>query len=55
MPQFLSLWDALAICEGLSKDDRACCGLTKRGRPCKLYVTEDVHKAGVEKLNSLAR
>lgn len=55
MPQFLSLWDAFAICEGPSKDDRACCGLTKRGTPCKLYVTEDVHKAGVEKLNSLAR
>ncbi|KAJ5330572.1 hypothetical protein N7476_000355 [Penicillium atrosanguineum] len=55
MPQPLPLWDAFAICEGPSKDDRTCCGLTKRGTLCKLYVTEDVHKAGIEKLNSLAR
>ena len=54
MPQSLPLWDAFAICEGPRKEDRACCGLTKRGTPCKLYVTEDVHKAGVKKLNTLA-
>ena len=54
MPQSLPLWDAFAICEGPRKEDRACCGLTKRGTPCKLYVTEDVHKAGVKKLNALA-
>lgn len=54
MPQSLLLWDAFAICDVPDKENRTCCGLTKRGTRCKLYVTEDVHKAGVKKLNALA-
>jgi hypothetical protein len=54
MSQPLFLWDPFAICEGPREKDRICCGLTKRGTPCKLYITEDVHNAGVKKLHTLA-
>ena len=54
MPQSPLLWDAFAICDVPDKENRTCCGLTKRGTRCKLYVTEDVHKAGIKKLNALA-
>jgi hypothetical protein len=54
MSQSLFLWDPFAIFEGPREKDRICCGLTKRGTPCKLYITEDVHNAGVKKLHTLA-
>ncbi|KAJ5533418.1 hypothetical protein N7494_009970 [Penicillium frequentans] len=55
MPQSLLLWDAFAICDVPDKEDRTCCGLTKRGKPCKLFVTEEFHQMGVKKLNELSR
>ncbi|KAJ5938449.1 hypothetical protein N7466_001583 [Penicillium verhagenii] len=55
MPQSLLLWDAFAICDVPDKEDRTCCGLTKRGKPCKLFVTEEFHQMGVKKLNKLSR
>jgi hypothetical protein len=54
MSHSLFLWDPFAILEGPREKDRFCRGLTKRGTPCKLYITEEVHTAGVKKLHSLA-
>ena len=55
MPQPPRLWDVFAICDLPDKEDRTCCGLTKRGTPCKLFVTENIHQMGVKKLNELSR
>jgi hypothetical protein len=55
MPQSPRLWDAFAICDVPDKEDRTCCGLTKRGKHCKLFVTEEFHQMGVKKLNELSR
>jgi hypothetical protein len=48
------LWDAFAICEVPDKANRTCCGLTRRGSPCKLSVREGVLQMGVKKLKDLS-
>ncbi|KAJ5981903.1 hypothetical protein N7451_012003 [Penicillium sp. IBT 35674x] len=55
MPQSPRLYGMLSRFVVPDKEDRTCCGLTKRGTPCKLFVTENIHQMGVKKLNELSR
>ncbi|OQD77417.1 hypothetical protein PENANT_c103G10207 [Penicillium antarcticum] len=50
------LWDPLTICQmGPLRENKTCCGITKKGDACKLIVKKETLKEGRHKLNDLAR
>ncbi|KAJ6022346.1 uncharacterized protein N7446_014146 [Penicillium canescens] len=50
------LWDPLTICQmGPLRENKTCCGITKKGDACQLIVKKETLKEGRHKLNNLAR
>ncbi|OGE46590.1 hypothetical protein PENARI_c175G11100, partial [Penicillium arizonense] len=50
------LWDPLTICQmGPLRENKTCCGITKKGDACQLIVKKETLKEGRHKLDNLAR